>query len=382
MSFTEISVIICAAGSSSRMGRDKLLLPVDGMTVIEKTVSAFEGYGGTKKIVLAVSPERVEEFGKLLARRVHTCPVAVCAGGSARQDTVWNALCALGDEAGLIAVHDGARPFVSAELIGKTADAASLSGAALPVTAVKETVHLSRDGAVCSSLDRSALRAAQTPQIFRGDILRRAYENALAQGLTLTDECSAVLALGMKVSEVPGEESNIKITTPADLRFLKKENTMRIGHGYDVHRLVPDRKFILGGVEIPHELGLLGHSDADVLLHAIADAVLGALALGDIGKHFPDTDVAYAGISSLLLLEYVGDLAREKGATVVNVDATVCAQRPKLAPHIDTMRENIARALGLDKASVSVKATTEEKLGFTGREEGVSATAVCLVSED
>jgi 2-C-methyl-D-erythritol 2,4-cyclodiphosphate synthase len=156
---------------------------------------------------------------------------------------------------------------------------------------------------------------------------------------------------------------------------------MRIGHGYDVHRLVEGRKFILGGEEIPHELGLLGHSDADVLLHAIADSLLGALALGDIGKHFPDTDPAYKGISSLLLLEYVGALVKEKGYKVENIDSTVCCQKPKLAPHIENMRKNIALALNIDVDSVSVKATTEEKLGFTGREEGVSATAVCLLSK-
>ena len=156
---------------------------------------------------------------------------------------------------------------------------------------------------------------------------------------------------------------------------------MRIGMGYDVHKLVEGRKMIIGGVEIPYEKGLLGHSDADVLLHAIADSLLGALALGDIGKHFPDTDPAYKGISSLLLLEYVGALVKEKGYKVENIDSTVCCQKPKLAPHIENMRKNIALALNISVDSVSVKATTEEKLGFTGREEGVSATAVCLLSK-
>lgn len=154
---------------------------------------------------------------------------------------------------------------------------------------------------------------------------------------------------------------------------------IRIGHGYDVHRLVEDRKLILGGVEIPHTLGLLGHSDADVLLHAIMDALLGALALGDIGKHFPDTDDKYKGISSMHLLTLVNKLITEKGARLVNLDATLILQKPKIAPYIDNMRENIAFALGVDKSRVSVKATTEEHLGFTGREEGISAHAVVLV---
>ena len=154
---------------------------------------------------------------------------------------------------------------------------------------------------------------------------------------------------------------------------------IRIGHGYDVHKLVPERKLILGGVEIPHTLGLLGHSDADVLLHAVMDAMLGAMALGDIGKHFPDTDDAYKGISSMHLLTLVNKLLSEKGARLVNLDATLILQKPKIAPYIDTMRENIAFALGADKSRISVKATTEEHLGFTGREEGVSAHAVVLI---
>ncbi|MBQ4474020.1 MAG: 2-C-methyl-D-erythritol 2,4-cyclodiphosphate synthase [Lachnospiraceae bacterium] len=156
---------------------------------------------------------------------------------------------------------------------------------------------------------------------------------------------------------------------------------MRIGHGYDVHRLVPGRELILGGVRIEHSLGLLGHSDADVLLHAVADALLGAAALGDIGKHFPDTDPAYEGADSRVLLRAVADLIREAGYRVGNVDATVLAQRPKLAPHIGKMRENIAQDLGVDVGRISVKATTEERLGFTGREEGIAAHAVCLLEE-
>ena len=156
---------------------------------------------------------------------------------------------------------------------------------------------------------------------------------------------------------------------------------MRIGFGYDVHKLVPERKLILGGVEIPHELGLLGHSDADVLVHALMDAILGALALGDIGKHFPDTDNAYKNIDSMLLLEKVAEIMNEKGYTMGNADCTICAQRPKLAPYIETMRENIARTLHTNIENISIKATTTEKLGFPGREEGISAYAVCLLKK-
>ena len=382
MEKTPISVVLCAAGSSTRMGCDKLMLDVGGKTVVERSFEVFDSYEGTKRIVLAVSPGREEEFRKLFENKECRCVPEICTGGKTRSETVWNAISVLKDEAGLIAVHDGARPFVSEELIEKTALAASLADGALPLLPSKDTIHVAKNGEIVSTLDRAALRRAQTPQIFKSDILISAYENAFSQGAEITDECGAVLLAGGRISEVQGEEANVKITTPDDLKYLRKgEFGMRIGHGYDVHRLVADRKFILGGEEIPHELGLLGHSDADVLLHAIADSLLGALALGDIGKHFPDSDPAYKGISSIVLLKHVKALVDRKGYRVVNVDSTVCCQKPKLAPHIENMRRNIALALDVDVDAVSVKATTEEKLGFTGREEGVSATAVCLLSE-
>ncbi|MBQ1955920.1 MAG: 2-C-methyl-D-erythritol 2,4-cyclodiphosphate synthase [Clostridia bacterium] len=382
MEKTPVSVVICAAGSSTRMGCDKLRLCVNGKTVVETAFDAFDAYEGTKRIIIAVSPGREDEFRSLFAGRKCRCVPEICTGGRARSETVWNALSLLREEKGLIAVHDGARPFVSTELIEKTVSAAEKVGGALPVLPSKDTIHAAKNGMIASTLDRSVLRRAQTPQIFKGEVLISAYEKALALGAEITDECGAVLLAGGEIAEVEGDEANVKITTPDDLKYVgEREFTMRIGHGYDVHRLVEGRKFILGGEEIPHELGLLGHSDADVLLHAIADSLLGALALGDIGKHFPDTDPAYKGISSLLLLEYVGALVKEKGYKVENIDSTVCCQKPKLAPHIENMRKNIALALNISVDSVSVKATTEEKLGFTGREEGVSATAVCLLSK-
>ena len=377
-----VSVVLCAAGSSTRMGRDKLMLNVDGKSVVEASFDAFDAYEGTKRIVIAVSPGREEEFRALFAGRKCRCVPEICTGGKARHETVWNALSLLKDESGLIAVHDAARPFVGADLIEKTVSAAEKVGGALPVLPSKDTVHVAGNGKIVSTLERAVLRRAQTPQIFRSDILIAAYEKALASEAEITDECGAVLMAGGEIAEVEGEEANIKITTPDDLKYVgERDCRMRIGHGYDVHRLVEGRKFILGGVEIPHETGLLGHSDADVLLHAIADSLLGALALGDIGRHFPDSDPAYKGISSLLLLEYVYGLVREMGYRVVNVDATVCCQKPRLSPYIDSMRKNVALALNVDADLISVKATTEEKLGFTGREEGVSATAVCLLSK-
>ena len=230
--------------------------------------------------------------------------------------------------------------------------------------------------------------AVQTPQGFRFGDLLAAEEKALQEGFTGTDDASLMERYGYPVFLTPGSRRNLKLTSPEDCMiaeaFLADEESpsfpaLRIGQGYDVHRLVPDRKLILCGVEIPHTLGLLGHSDADVALHALMDAMLGAAALGDIGKHFPDTDPRYSGISSMLLLEHTVALLRDKGFRLANADITIVAQRPKLLPFIPAMRDNVARVCGLPRDRVSVKATTTEKLGFEGRMEGISAQAVCLL---
>ena len=231
--------------------------------------------------------------------------------------------------------------------------------------------------AVLDTPDRATLYAVQTPQCFR----RALYTQALAavtgeKASLVTDDCSLFELAGLPVRLTEGDYANYKITTKED---LQKEKTMRIGHGYDVHRLVEDRKLIMGGVEIPYEKGLLGHSDADVLLHAVMDAVLGAAALGDIGQHFPDNDPAYKGADSLALTREVARIIAEHGYKVGNIDATILCQRPKLAPHIPAMRRNIADAFGLPVDAVSVKATTEEHLGFTGEGLGIAAHAVALI---
>ena len=223
----------------------------------------------------------------------------------------------------------------------------------------------------------------QTPQCFdRAAYLAALEELDETRARLVTDDCSLFELTGRPVQLTQGDYANLKITTREDLPrpAQRKETEMRIGHGYDVHRLVEQRKLILGGVEIPFEKGLLGHSDADVLTHAVMDAVLGAAALGDIGKHFPDTDPAYKGISSLKLLEHVGALLEEHYFLIENIDATIIAQAPKMRPHIPQMEENIAGALGISTDQVNVKATTEEGLGFTGTEEGISSQAICALS--
>lgn len=241
---------------------------------------------------------------------------------------------------------------------------------------------------VIDTPERAQLRAVQTPQGFATALLRKAHLQAEIDGYRGTDDASLVERLGIAVQLTEGSEDNLKLTTPRDMiwaeTLLEQRRThhaplMRVGQGYDVHRLVEGRRLVLCGVEVPHTLGLLGHSDADVALHALMDAMLGAMALGDIGKHFPDTDNAYAGADSMVLLAKVTQLLGTHHAKITNCDITIVAQKPKLLPYIPRMRENVARVLGVDVDCVNVKATTTERLGFEGAQEGISAQAVCMV---
>lgn len=372
-SVPDTTAILVAAGASRRMGFDKLSyrLP-DGRTVLETSCAALAAHPAVRQVVLVAGANRPE-----CERIAAACPKPCCVvdGGETRADSVRNGLAAA--EGALVAIHDAARPFVSRAVITAVLEAAARTGAAAPAVPVKDTIKVAQGGRVVSTPDRAMLYAVQTPQCFS----REKYRQALAcvtgeQARQVTDDCSLFELAGMPVELTAGDYGNYKITTPDD---LKKEKTMRIGHGYDVHRLVEDRKLILGGVEIPYEKGLLGHSDADVLLHAVMDAVLGAAALGDIGRHFPDTDPAYRGADSLALTRAVAALIREHGYTVGNIDATILCQKPKLAPYIEEMRRNIAAAFGVAADAVSVKATTEEHLGFTGEGLGIAAHAVALL---
>ena len=369
-----VTAILVAAGASRRMGFDKLShrLP-GGLTVLQTSLRTFENHPRITQIVL-VAGANLETCRQLAA--ACTKPCTAVPGGATRAQSVCAGLAAATGE--MVAIHDAARPFVSEEVITAAIDAAEQTGAAAPAVAVKDTVKVAAaDGRVLNTPDRSTLFAVQTPQCFRRELYLRALDAVSEDKADLvTDDCSLFELAGLPVVLTPGDYANLKITTKED---LKGESTMRIGHGYDVHRLVEGRRLILGGVDIPYEKGLLGHSDADVLLHAISDALLGAAALGDIGKHFPDTDPRYEGADSLRLLQEVGNLVRQAGYTVGNVDATVLCQAPKLAPHIQTMRANIARALDVPVECISVKATTEEHLGFTGQGQGIAAHAVALL---
>jgi 2-C-methyl-D-erythritol 2,4-cyclodiphosphate synthase len=288
-----------------------------------------------------------------------------------------------------VVVHDAVRPFVSQELLEQVIEAAVVHGAAVAGVGVAETIKEVQNGHVIQTLERSRLWSIQTPQAFRRSLLLEAHQNR-PEDLKATDDAMLVEYLGHEVRVVAGDSYNLKITTPEDLVraewLLRREEgnemkaqRMRVGQGVDVHALVEGRKLILGGVHIPFDRGLAGHSDADVLTHAIVDALLGAAGCGDIGRLFPDTDVHYKNIFSLILLEQVRDLLIDRGAKIHNIDAVVMAQKPRLAPHIPTMTDTLARSLRLAPDCVSLKATTTEGLGFAGREEGIMAQAVALL---
>lgn len=368
-----VAAILVAAGASRRMGFDKLSYPLAGGTVLETSVRAFDAHPMIDELVV-VAGENMEPARAVCAACAK--PARAVSGGATRMQSVCAGLAAA--SAVYVAIHDAARPFVSPRVISAALEAAYETGAAAPAVPVKDTVKRARDGMVEETPPRGALFAVQTPQCFHA----AAYRELLSRGVPedVTDDCSVFERAGLPVRLTPGDYANLKITTREDLPAPGKEgDAMRIGHGYDVHRLAPGRALVLGGVTVPYEKGLLGHSDADVLTHAVMDALLGAAALGDIGALFPDTDPAYAGADSVGLLRQVRAVLAQNGWAAASLDATVLCQTPKLAPHIPAMRENLAAALGVPARDVSVKATTEEGLGFTGRGEGIAAHCVCLL---
>lgn len=371
----KVTAVVTAAGSGRRMGTPlpKQFLKIGGKTVLEKAVEPFEASEHVDEIIVVGSSEFLE-LCTGLCRQFSKFSRAV-AGGKERQDSVRNALNLVED--GYVLIHDGARPYVDMETIMRVLEAAAGTGAAVAAVPVKDTVRQTRGGDNTDSitLPRDRLYSVQTPQGFDVALIREAYAAAEGEGFLGTDDGGLAERAGHPVTIVEGSYRNIKITTQEDLPM-----ETRIGTGFDVHRLTEGRKLILCGIEIPFEKGLLGHSDADVAVHALMDAMLGAAAMGDIGRHFPDTDDAYKGISSMILLQKVRELIEQEGFRLGNADITIMAQRPKLSPYIEKMRTNIAAVLGMDVGSINVKATTTEKLGFVGRQEGIAAEAVCTIN--
>lgn len=387
MEQAKFGAVLLAAGNSTRMGgsRSKVLEELGGRPALCRSLEVLDRCPLIGEICLVCREQDRADMLPLTSGLA--TPVRVVPGGAQRQDSVERGVEALTGPWEYVAIHDGARPLVTEEVLAAVCRDAMAHGAATAAVPSKDTCKLA-DGAgfVAATPARDRLWAVQTPQAFSLALYREALEKARAAGQSYTDDCQLIEAAGGSVKLTMGDYRNIKLTTPEDLLAARAylggeggKKTVRIGYGYDVHRLVEGRKLILAGVDVPFEKGLLGHSDADVIAHAVADALLGAAALGDIGHLFPDTDPHYAGADSLKLLAEVCRLLREKGFSIGNIDATLLAQRPKIAPHISRMRENLAAACGIAADQVSVKATTEERLGFTGREEGMAASAVCLL---
>lgn len=382
------SVIIACGGSASRMnGINKLFYELENTPVIIHTARNFDSIDEISEIIFSSSSDNMPLLKKALGDYPLTKPYKIVLGGSTRQQSVFNGVKAC-EKCDVICVHDGARPFISQDTIKANLYDAKEHGCAIVGVMTKDTVKLAENGIITSTTKRENTFCAQTPQSASYEIYNKCMQNALTNSLDFTDDSQLFEAMGYMPKITQGEYSNIKITTSEDIALAnsivkKEDNTMtfpfRIGHGYDVHKLTEGRKLILGGVEIAHTMGLDGHSDADVLTHAVMDSILGAAAMGDIGRLFPDTDMAYKGADSIELLKAVCQKVYAQGYSIVNIDATICAQAPKISPHYEAMRQNLANACGIDLSEVSVKATTEEGLGFTGEKKGISATAVCMI---
>jgi 2-C-methyl-D-erythritol 4-phosphate cytidylyltransferase / 2-C-methyl-D-erythritol 2,4-cyclodiphosphate synthase len=393
-----VGAIVAAGGSGSRAGVAKQWLTLGGESVLLRSARALAACDLVDELV-AVVPKGDE--GRAAAElSALPKPARAIAGGAARADSVRNGLAALPGCA-VVLVHDAARPFATPALASAVALAAAREGAALAAVLSTDTVkqadhavaplpgpppasggrEIERYPRVQATLDRRSIWLAQTPQGFRADVLARAFGAAGADAAAATDECALVERLGLPVALVPGDPGNFKITTPDDVSRARArvEAPFAMGVGYDVHPFAAGRRLVLGGVEFEGD-GLLGHSDADICAHAIGDAILGAAGLGDLGRHFPDTDPKWKGVSSLVLLREIAARARELGWRVANCDVTLAARRPRIAPRAAEMRARLAEALGIAPAQVNVKGTTGEGLGFVGRGEGIAAHAVALLS--
>jgi 2-C-methyl-D-erythritol 4-phosphate cytidylyltransferase / 2-C-methyl-D-erythritol 2,4-cyclodiphosphate synthase len=380
----KITVIIAAAGSGKRMGSgiSKQYIEIDGEMILERSLRAFCGHPYIDSICLAVRKEdicfcRDRWFSKPGFEKV----AMIVPGGAERQDSVAAALEAVsaGERTDFVLVHDGARPFITAESISRLTEAAVCFRAAALGVPVKDTVKTAAGDYYTGTPDRKTLFAVQTPQGFALDLLNAAYRKAAEDGFRGTDDAQLAEHIGEKVRLVMGDYSNIKITTKEDLSSARE---WRTGTGTDVHAFETGRRLVLGGVDIPFDRGLAGHSDADVLIHAVMDALLGACGLGDIGRHFPDSDPQYKDISSLKLLALVREKIGEAGFKPGNIDVTLIGERPKIAPYAEEMKKNLAGALQTDITRINIKGTTTEKLGFCGREEGLAATASATVLRD
>ncbi len=374
--------LIVAAGSGQRFGaeRPKQYLDLAGKPILRHTVEAFLRHPQVSAVRVVINPAFRDLYETAVAGLGLPEPVA---GGASRQDSVRNGLEALAESApDLVLIHDAARPLIDAATISAVIAALDQQPAAIAAVPVADTLKRGRDGVVADTVDRSGLWRAQTPQGFRFPEILAAH--CAVAGLELTDDAAVAERAGLPVALVPAKEENFKVTTPDDLTRAAQSldaglSDIRTGTGFDVHRFTDGDHVTLCGVRVPHTQTLEGHSDADVGLHALTDAILGALCAGDIGSHFPPSDPQWRGADSARFLKHAADLVADRGGKIAHVDVTVICERPKVGPHREAMVARIAEILGMDPGRVSVKATTTERLGFTGRGEGIAAQAVATV---
>jgi len=376
-----VSAIIAAGGRGSRFGSDqpKQLLTLGGQPILRRSVSAFLDHPRVDEVIVALPTELAAAPPDYL--HSGTKPLHVVAGGARRQDSVANAFARVAPHADIVLIHDAARPLVSEAVVDRAIDGAMQTGAAIVGVRAHDTVkRADAAGVIAATLPREEIFLAQTPQAFRVDVLR----DALAIGGDVTDEAMLAEQAGHPVRVVEGDPRNLKITTPEDLRVAERlldagPPALRVGNGYDLHRLVEGRPLILGGITIPYDRGLLGHSDADAVCHAVTDAILGGAGAGDIGRHFPDTDPAWKDADSIELLRRAAAIVRDAGFTLVNIDVVVIAQRPKLLPHVEAMTARLAGTLGVDASQVSIKGKTNEGVDSLGAGESIAVHAVALL---
>ncbi|TLG72848.1 bifunctional 2-C-methyl-D-erythritol 4-phosphate cytidylyltransferase/2-C-methyl-D-erythritol 2,4-cyclodiphosphate synthase [Methylocystis sp. B8] len=393
---SSIAILVVAGGRGSRAGDGppKQYRSVAGKTLLARTLHGLHMAMPEAALKVVIHKDDLDHYAASAAElppldRERLSPPAF--GGASRQESVRNGLEALAVTGApdIVLIHDAARPFTDAALIARAIEAASIHGAAAPGVPLADTIKEIDDaGFVAATPDRARLCAVQTPQSFRFALILKAHRAAAAGGRDYTDDAMVAEAAGVKVHIFEGDPANFKLTTQQDfaraMELLKPPvfadlSDIRMGQGYDVHAFGPGDAVWLGGVAIPHTHGLAGHSDADVLSHAITDAVLGAIAEGDIGAHFPPSDPQWKGAASSIFLARACELVRARGGAIANVDATIICEAPKIGPHRERIREKLAETMGVDIGRIAIKATTTERLGFTGRQEGMAALAIATV---
>ena len=388
-----VTAIVAAGGRGERLGasQPKQLLVVGGRSILERSVQLLVAHPAVDEVVVALPPDLAAQPPDWLTRPGKA--VRVVPGGPRRQDSVAHAFAAISAQTDIVVIHDAARPFASASLVSRAIAAAVDTGAALAALPARDTVkraeHVEGQAQagpyVRETLPRDTIHLAQTPQAFRREVLASALAYGSREAIDATDEATLAERAGHRVRLIEGEMTNIKITTQEDLAMAEVlahpagQVAGRAGIGYDIHRLVEGRPLILGGVTIPFERGLVGYSDADALCHAITEAILGAAAAGDIGRHFPNSDPRWKDASSIDLLRRAAAVIAQCGLRVENVDASILAERPRLAPFVDQMRANVAAALGVEVGRVSVKGKSNEGVGEIGRGEAIAVHATAFL---